>query len=78
MTASFDLGLTLKEEVVIQDMFVIFLYQIYYLEISIKSIQNVHLQLCVLQFIEMQDQNRLLESQTLSLQQRLNNLLVCI
>ena len=30
-----------------------------------------------LQFVEMQDQNRLLESQTLSLQQRLNNLLVC-
>lgn len=36
-----------------------------------------HDTLCVnLQFIEVQDQNRLLESQTLSLQQRLNNLLV--
>lgn len=30
----------------------------------------------ILQFLEVQDQNRLLESQTLSLQQRLNNLLV--
>ena len=33
---------------------------------------------CISQFIEVQDQNRLLESQTLSLQQRLNNLLVRI